>query len=262
MSIIDLIEDDDLKAEVTQLNLTVPDAQSVLDTAIGDYHPQLYYKLVCMEAYTYQNSQSMAEDPGSDPAGFEEYEEYWVAYNAALMSYVNHAAISRQTLKDFFIGFFCFISVHKGRDLGDASLIPKCDAKTLFNMGGYYTTVAAMSLNHFDDFVPAPTLPAAPMSEPPGDGAAAAEDTAEKLTAEPAVVETLWGIDSGKVTGLTSQFADVVSDAGMQAAFSNPTAPKASLSPQEVWDLIFDELNWMWYIDTFNSDVVVPDRPT
>lgn len=263
MSIIDNIEDPALKAEVIQLNLTVPDPQSVLDPAIGDYHPQLYYKLACMEAYTYQNSQSMAEDPGSEPAGFEQYEPFWTPYNAALMEYVTHTAIPRQQLKDFFIGFFCFISVHMGRGLGDPNLVSECNAKTLFNMGGYNDTVAAWSLDYFDDFVPAPMLPVGGAGGDGGGGGAEepAEDTAERLTAEPNVVGTLWSTDASKVSALTGRFADVVSDAGMQAAFSNPTEPAASLTPQQVWDMIFTDLNWMWYITTFNSDVVVPDRP-
>lgn len=246
MSIVDEIEDEDLKAEVIQLGLTLPDPQSVLNPALGDFHPQLYYKLVAMEAYTYQNSQMLSQP------GFVEYSPFWEEYNTALMSYVNAPPLSNQQLKDFFIGFFCFISVHIGRNMGDPTLIQRSNAKTIFNFGGYYEDVVVpWPLNHFDDFEPGD--PAA-MPEP-------TEDTAAALTAAPEPIEPLYGKDAGEVSSLNAQFADVVSDAGMQAAFSNPTVPQGALSPTEVWDLLFDELNWMWYINTFGSTVAVPDRP-
>jgi hypothetical protein len=250
--IVDLIEDEDLKAEVIQLNLTLPHSQSMLDPAIGDFHPQLYYKLLAMESYTYQRSESMAMATGSEPAGPEQYGPFWEAYNTALMSYVGAAPISNQQLKDFFIGFFCFVSVHIGREMGDPELIPKSDAKKIFNFGGYYeNTVKEWPLNHFDDFVPGDPMA---MPEP-------TVESAENLTAAPESVEPLYGKDAGEVAALNAQFADVVSDAGMQAAFSNPTVPKGALSPTEIWDLVFDELNWMWYIETFGSTVAVPERP-
>lgn len=246
MSIIDLIDDDALKAEVTQLGLEVPDPQSVIDPIIEEFHPQLYYKLVAMEAYTYQNSQT------TPPATAVEYAPYWETYNAALMGYVTHAPISNQTLKDFFIGFFCFLSVHKGRDMGDPALIEQSDAKKIFNFGGYYEDVVkAWPLNHFDDY-------------DPGDPAGLPEPTlesAEMLEAAPEPVLSLHDTDAGEVSALLAQFADVVSDAGMQAAFSNPTAPKGSLTPTEVWDLLFDQLNWQWYVETFGSTVSIPPRP-
>lgn len=252
MSIIEFIEDEAFRNEITRLNLTVPDSRSVLSPEIEDYHPQLYYRLVAMEAYTYQRSQQDAEAMGGGAAGFDQYEEYWSTYNASLMSYVSHAPISKQTLKDFFIGFFCFISVHLGRDMGDPDLIPRCNAKTLFNMGGYYDTVQTWPLEYFDDFIAGDPMA---LPEP-------SEDSAERLTAEPDVVGTLWDTDASKVTALTATFADTVSDAGMQAAFSNPSEPKGSLSPTEMWDLVFEELNWMWYVDTFGSDVKIPERPS
>lgn len=252
MSIIDEIEDEALKAEIVQLGLVLPDTQSVLDPAIGDFHLQLYYKLLAMEAYTYQASQQLAESTGTTPASATEYAEYWQAYNAGLMGYVNHAPIDKQTLKDFLIGFFCFVSVHKGRGEGDPALIDQSDAKAIFNFGGYYEdTVFNWPLNHFDDYVPED-----PMAMPEPTMA-----SAEALTAAAADVSSLWEKDAGEVTSLTTQFADVISDAGMKAAFANPTVPQGALSPQEMWDLTFDTLNWKWYIDTFGSTVPVPERP-
>jgi hypothetical protein len=246
VSIIDEIEDEGLKAEVIQLGLTLPDPQSVLSPAIEDFHPQLYYKLVAMEAYTYQNSQ-MATQPG-----FVEYSPFWETYNTALMTYVGAAPISNQKLKDFFIGFFCFISVHLGRGMGDPSLIEKSDAKKIFNFGGYYEDVVQpWALDFFDDFEEGD--PAA-LPEP-------TEDSAEALTTAPELVEPLYDKDAGEVSSLNAQFADVVSDAGMQAAFSNPTVPGPGLTPTEVWDLVFDELNWLWYVETFGSTVSIPERP-
>lgn len=252
MSIIDQIEDEDLKAEIVDLGLNVPDPQSVLSPEIGEFHPALYHKLLAMEAYTYQKSERMAQATGVEPAGFEQYSPYWETYNTALLGYVNHAPISRQKLKDFIIGFFCFVSVHKGRGMGDASLIPRSDAKRIFNFGGYYeNTVSTWPLNHFDDYVPPD-----PMAMP-----TPTEESAETLIAAPEPIPALWESDAGEVSALTAAFADVVSDAGMQAAFSNPTPPQGSLTPTEVWDLVFEELNWLWYIETFGSDVVVPPRP-
>lgn len=243
VDIVDLIEDEDLKAEVIQLGLELPDPQSVLSPAMGEFHPQLYYKLVAMEAFTYQ---------ASSLGGFTEYSPFWEEYNAALMSYVTHAPVSNQALKDFFIGFFCFVSVHKGRDMGDPALIDQSDAKAIFNFGGYYEDVVlGLPLNHFDDYEPADPMA---MPEP-------TEETAEALTGAVKLVAPLYDKDAAELEGLVAKFADVVSDAGMQAAFSNPTEPKASLSPSEMWDLLFDELNWMWYIETFDSTVAVPDRP-
>lgn len=244
MAIVDQIEDDALKAEITQLGLTLPDPQSVLNPAIETAHAQLYYKLVAMEAYTYQASQQQATAV--------EYMPFWQPYNDALMAYVNHAPVPKQKLKDFIIGFYCFISVHKGRGEGDPALIPQSDAKKIFNFGGYYEdTVANWPLNHFDDYMEGD--PAA-LPEP-------TEDSAETLTAAPEEVEPLWDKDAAKVAALTAQFADVVSDAGMNAAFSAPTPPQDSLSTTEVWDLIFDELNWQWYITTNGSAVKIPPRP-
>lgn len=249
MSIIDEIEDEVLKAEVIQLNLTVPDTRSVLNPLIGDFHLQLYYKLLAMEAYTYQASEMTGE---TGLAGFDDYSPFWIIYSDALMAYVNRGPINRQQLKDFIIGFFCFVSVHKGRGEGPASLITDSDAKAIFTFGDYYEeTAISWPLNYFDDYIaedpaamPEPTLA-----------------SAEKLTEASASVAPLWDRDAGKVSVLTQRYADVISDAGVKAAFSNPTAPTGSLTPTEVWDLLFIDLNWQWYIDTFGSDVVIPPRP-
>lgn len=249
MALLDNIQDDALRAEVLKLNLTLPDPNSVLDPGLETSYPQLYYKLVCMEAYTYQNSQ---QADGQQTPTYVEYAPFWQTYNAVVMGYVNAPPLSKQTIKDFLIGFFCFMSVHVGRGVGPASLIQDSDAKRIFNFGGYYeSTVQAWPLNYFDDLIVAD--PAA-MPEP-------TETVAPRLTDAPVLVAPLYGADSAQVSGLIGQYADIVSDVGVMTVFSNPTAPQGALSPTEIWDLVFDELNWGWYIDTFGSDVVVPPRP-
>ena len=252
---LDLIDDKDLVTQLQSLGITIPHASSVLDSSIGDYADQFYYKLLVMEAYTYDHSQqyaTMNNGVGSGTAGVTEYQPFWQALNDAILGYINHAALPKQKMKDLITGFYCFLNVHVSRGAGSDALIGQSDAKKIFVMNGFITTVAGYALEYYDDYTPAD-----PMATPTPTDA-----SAPHLTADAGTIGNAWDGDAAKVDALIAEYTDVVSDVALAAAFST-TAPDASatLTPQGAWDTIFDQSNWKWFIEQFHSSMSIPPRP-
>lgn len=251
---LDLIEDPDLREEIIALGLTLPHPESVLSPAIGDYDEQFYYKLLAMEAYTYEQSSRPAElfmGVPTGQAGVTEYRPYWQTYNTALLGYVNHPPVSKQKLKDLVMGLYGFLSLHVTRNAGSPDTLLRSNARTIFNLNGYVATVMGYPLNHFDDYIPGD-----PMAMP-----TPTESQAPRLQADAAFVETAWERDEQKLDDLIAEYAEVVSDVIMAAVFSNPTPPAGSLTPVEAWDTIFMDLNWKWFNEHFNGALTIPPRP-
>ena len=247
------IVDATLRDQLTQLNLTIPHEQSVLDPILDEYDRGFYQKLLAMEAYTYERSERPAElinGAESGQAGVEQYAPYWEEYNASLVGYVTHAPLPKQTVKDVITGLFCFLSVHSQRGVGNPSTITRSNAREIFRLNGHIDTVLGYEINHYDDLIPEDT-----MAIPPTAG------SAEMLEGEPEAVDAAWTADAAVVQGLLDEYADAVSDVSMNVMFSGEPPQQKGLSRLEMWDTIFEQLNWLWFINHFNSNVTVPKRP-
>jgi hypothetical protein len=240
------IADEDLRAELQSLGLTIPHTQSVIAPDVGAYDVPFYHKLLAMEAYTYERS----EQP--DQPGVVEYTPYWETYNAALMGYVKHAPLSKQKLKDVVAGLYGFLSVHYGHGAGNVSTIHQSNAKSIFVMNGFIETVVGRPLAYYDDYIAED-----PMATPEPTLASSA-----RLEEDPDVVNTAWDSDLGKLNGLLAKYADAISDVAVNAMFDNTDPNAQGLAITETWDMIFIGLNWKWYIDHFQSTFVIPPRPT
>jgi len=248
------IEDQVLVDAINEYNLTLPHPDSVLDEVIEDYDPQLYYRLTAMEAFTYEHSEQPAESQmgaTSGIAGVEQYQPFWQDYSDALIGYIAHAPLSKQRVKDMITALYCYMSVNSSRGIGSQEQIDRGNAKLIFTINDHYDHIKDLPIDAYDDFEPGDE-----MAEPPTEGGAST------ITEDIDRVSEAWDIDASEVDSLIDTYSDIVSDAVLQVTFSNPEPPESEgLTRRQAWDKIFDELNWQWYIEHFNSTVPIPDRP-
>lgn len=237
------IADEELRAELQALGLTIPHVDSVLDPSIGNYDTPFYHKLLAMEAYTYEQSQQSA--------GVSEYQPFWESYNTAVLGYVNHAPLPKQKVKDVIAGLYGFLSVHYGHDKGEASTIAQSNAKAIFVMNGFIETVLGYPLEYYDDYIAED-----PMATPEP-----TEASAERLESDPDVIAAAWDGDAGKVDGLLGKYSDAISDVAIDAMFENTDPGAEGPSTRESWTIIFMDLNWKWFIEHFGSTVKIPPKP-
>lgn len=282
---LSLIEDETLRTEIEALGITIPHLESVLDPQVETFNTQLYYKLLAMEAYTYDHSEqvdrvygetpeeggtAVPPPPPEDypdaelqttpegvyyyefPAGLDQYQPFWIAYNDALLSYLQAAPMGKGEIKDFIFAIYTYIAVYLGRGVGSQAKIDAGDARQIFRMNAFVDVLAGHPLNHYDDFEPGndssdPIVP----------------DTATNITADAAYVTAAYTADVGKVTALMDHYTDSVSDATMGIIFSNPEPPdpNAEWNATVAWDTIYGDLNWQWYVEYWNAPFNVPPRP-
>ena len=249
------ILDEDLRTQLQNLNLTIPHPQSILDPRINSYDVNFYQKLCAMEAYTYEKSEQPKElnmgSPSSEKAGVEEYGPYWQTFNDALVAYVTHAPMSSQKIKDVIAGLFGFLMMHYGHGAGSAETIPNSNAKVIFVLNGFIETTLNRPIEYYDDLVPDDPMA---MPEP-------ITGSAERLEADPLIIDAAWDADVAKVDVLLGKYSNAISDVAVNAMFGNTDPDAQGPSQAEAWDIIFIDLNWQWYIDHFQSSVKIPPRP-
>lgn len=237
---LNLITDTALRDQLIALGITIPHASSVINAGLFDFNDQFYYKLLAMEAYTYDHSTT------PDPAGVPEYQPFWTDYNTALMAYVNHAPISNDVIDSFVQGYYSFLTMYLTKNIGDASTYTNSNAKLIFNMNGLVEAVAGYTLEYYDDFVL---------------GTAPDPDTAANLEADTAALSTAWDTDLGEMSALTPLYVSTFLGESTQGLFGNQTEVVTSITIQEMWDTIFDVSNWQWYITYSGSTYSIPPRP-
>lgn len=291
---LNLLENTTLRDAALTEGLVIPHPESVISTIIRDYHEQMYLTLLVHESHTYgittniQYVQLVSDDPLEPapsapnnfpnpvgglypfPAPSSDYRPFWSGLNSAILGYLSHPSIPRGRLKDFISSLYAFWAMHIGRQAGTAQMLINGDAKVVWNINGYFNMIKDLPLGHYAP-MSLGTLVGNPIGSVPSNptavhvrqlaGLEGGEINASRISSNTLHVSEAWDQDSLKLDALNDQYQDVVSDAVTKAIFSNPEPPEVAVTPTTAWDKIFDELNWLWYIQSTNSSYNPPPRP-
>lgn len=217
--------------------------ESVIDVAIKNYNEELYVKLTDMENQAYLDND------------ISKYKPLWVEYSDSWMSYIRGISLSESLCLGFVSSFYSYCMVQVGFNGSSGSDFANDAASGIFNGNGLIAEVLSRPDNYFDDLV----IPLPPM--PPATGPA--EDPySPKMNQDFAKLGTAVDNDKKKFEGLVNgKYPTVVGKYQMTVLFGDPTIPEVTLSKQEMWDLIFDELGWYDFFQSIGQAGVVPPRP-
>lgn len=236
-----------------------PHPSSVIDISILGFNESLYYKLIEMEDYTYSSSErpkTIKSSIGSTTkASIDEYKPFWISLNEAIVRYITHSPMEKGTIKDMISALYCHEMI-KTKGFGNENIASECDAKILFNIDGYIDNVLSYPVNHYDDFI---ALDPSPLSPEPDDPK---EDLAPNIQIDIEHIVNAWDKDVASVKQKISEVSDLVSDYTTVAMFNNKvTTSGTTMSLKDTHSLIFDTLNWRWYIEYFKSTISIPEAP-
>lgn len=221
----------------------MPHPESVINVAIRDYNETLYTKLTDMENQAYIDNDIVA------------YKPLWVRYSNAWMSYISGISLSENLCLGFVSSFYSYCMVQVGFNGSTGSDFASDAASGVFNGNGLIAEVLSRPNNYFNDLV----IPPPPI--PPEVGPAP-DPYSPRMDIDFAKLNEAVAADKSKFEGLVNdKYPTTVSKFQMTVLFGDPTPPEVTLSKQEMWDLIFDELGWYDFFQSIGRAGVVPPRP-
>lgn len=217
--------------------------ESVISVTIKDYNQALYTKLTDMENQAYLDNDIV------------KYKPLWIKYSNEWVSYISGVSLPENTCMGFVSSFYSYCMVQVGFNGVSGNGFTDDAASGVFNANGLIAEVMARPDNYFNDLViPVPPVPpeTGPVEDP----------YSPKMNQDFDKLAAAAGADKGKFEGLVNgKYPNVVGKYQMTVMFGDPSYPAVTLSKQEMWDLVFDELGWYDFFKSIGRGGVVPPRP-
>ncbi|MCC5811322.1 MAG: hypothetical protein JJU06_13210 [Ectothiorhodospiraceae bacterium] len=224
----------------------MPHPQSVLDIRIAEFRQDFYDALAAMEAHTYDHSTRDA--PGGGLAGVGEYQPFWQAYNAAVLSYLD-GSIGKQSMADFLLGLFCFLFNFIARGRGPQALHDASNAAAIFRLDGLVDDVLSRPVDYYDDYTFDDADPMNILAEAP------------RLEADTQRAGEAWEPDLAAFNNLKGQYGAEVAAGSVKDVYEGAEPPAQSFGSKAAWDEVFTTLNWAWAFGVFDVGLDMPQRP-
>lgn len=217
--------------------------ESVISTKIKSYNEALYTKLTAMEEYAFEQSD------------IAKYKPLWKEYSDKWVGYISSISLPESICTSFVLSFYSYCSIQVGFNGATSASFENDSASGVFNGNGLINEVLGRPDNYFNDLViPPPPLP--PEVGP------ALDPYSPNMELDFPRLESAGEADRVKFTNLTeNKYPGVVGKYQMGVLFGNPQPPSATLSKDEMWDLVFDELGWKAFFESIGRGSVVPPRP-